>query len=177
MRTLRDMTFIRSAIVLRQACAALAAGLTAISLCAGCVRPRVPLPAPGQSVSWLLRVGPQNGEQPIACDSSTPPPCVIPRGMGEQRIEATVAIFLPRARNHMFTGEVLVGFVGTDIGPAGHALRVDQMTAPDRNVEAAVLGLVTFVPGMYPIRIRLEQTGPDLPMPRHHAIDVMVQVR
>jgi hypothetical protein len=43
---------------------------------------------------------------------------VIPRGMGEQRIQATVAIFLPRTPNHTFTGDVLVGFVGTDIGPA-----------------------------------------------------------
>ena len=163
-------------IVLRRACA-LAAGIAALSAVAGCVRPRVPVPAPGQSVSWLVRVGPQSGEQPIVCDSSTPPPCVIPRGMGERRIEATVAIFLPRALNHTFTGEVLVGFVGTDIGPAGHALRVDQTTAPDKNVEVAVLGLVTFVPGTYPIRIRLEETGPDLPMPRQHAIDVMVQVR
>jgi hypothetical protein len=102
---------------------------------------------------------------------------VIPRGMGEQRIESTVAIFLPRTNNHKFTGEVLVGFVGDDIGPAGHALRVDQDTTPDAGSEAAVVGLVTFKPGMYPIRIRLEETGADLAMPRPHAIDVMVQVR
>jgi hypothetical protein len=163
-------------IVLRRMCA-FAAALAAVSTLAGCVRPRIAVPAPGQSVSWLIRVGPQNGRQPIVCDSSTPPPCAIMRGVREQRIEATVAIFLPRARNHTFTGEVLVGFVGADIGAAGHALRVDQMTAPDKNVEVAMIGLVTFVPGTYPIRIRLEETGPDLPMPRPHAIDVMVQVR
>jgi hypothetical protein len=165
-----------SEILLHRACAALAAVIAAVSVC-GCVRPGVRVPAPGQSVAWLLRVGPQSGEQPIVCDSGTPPPCAIMRGMGERRIEATVAIFLPPAPSHKFTGEVLVGFVGTDIGPAGHALRVDEATAPDKNVEVAVLGLVTFAPGAYPITIRLEETGPDLATARQHAIDVMVQVR
>ena len=96
--------------------------------------------------------------------------------MGEQRIESTVVIFLPPTPNHTFTGEVLVGFVGADIGPAGHALRVDQTTTPDASYEAAVIGLVTFKPGIYPIQIRLEEAGADLAMPRRHAIDVMVQV-
>jgi hypothetical protein len=99
------------------------------------------------------------------------------RGMGEQRIQSTVAVFLPGTTNHKFTGEVLVGFVGTDIGPAGHALRVDHTTTPGASYEAAVIGLVTFKPGTYPIQIRLEETGADLDMPRHHAIDVMVQVK
>lgn len=98
------------------------------------------------------------------------------RGMGEQRIESTVVIFLPPTSKHTFTGEVLVGFVGADIGPAGHALRVDQTTTPNASYEAVVIGLVTFKPGTYPIQIRLEETGADLAMPRHHAIDVMVQV-
>jgi hypothetical protein len=99
------------------------------------------------------------------------------RGIGEQRIEATLGVFLPRTPNHTFMGEVLVGFVGEDIGPAGHALRVDQGTTPGAGSEAALVGLVTFKPGPYPIRIRLEETGADLDMPRHHAIDVMVQVK
>jgi hypothetical protein len=30
---------------------------------------------------------------------------------------------------------------------------------------------------MYQIQIRLEETGGDLPTPRQHAIDVMVEVR
>ena len=154
----------------------LVAGIAAVCAFSSCVRPRVPVPSPGQSVSWLLRVGPQRDGQPIVCASDRPPPCVIMRGMGEQRIEATVAIFMPGTPNHTFTGEVLVGFVGTDIGPAGHALRVDQRTTPGGSYEAAVVGLVTFKPGTYPIQIRLEETGADLDMPRHHEIDVMVQV-
>jgi len=156
---------------------ALAVGVVAVSGVAGCVQPRVPTPAPGQSISWLLRVGPQRGSSPLVCASNIPPPCAIMRGMGEQRIESTVVIFLPPTPNHTFTGEVLVGFVGADIGPAGHALRVDQTTTPDASYEAAVIGLVTFKPGTYPIQIRLEETGADLAMPRHHVIDVMVQVR
>jgi hypothetical protein len=99
------------------------------------------------------------------------------RGMGEQRIEATLTVFLPRTTNHEFTGEVLVGFIGADIGPAAHALRVDQSTTPEAGSEAALIGLVTFKPGTYPIQIRLEETGADLAMPRRHAIDVMVEVR
>jgi len=98
------------------------------------------------------------------------------RGMGEQRIESTLVIFLPPTPNHTFTGEALVGFVGDDIGPAGHALRVDQTTTPDATYEAAVIGLVTFKPGTYPIQIRLEEAGADLNTTRRHAIDVMVQV-
>jgi hypothetical protein len=97
--------------------------------------------------------------------------------MGEQRIESTLVIFLPGTPNHTFTGEALVGFVGADIGPAGHALRINQSTTPSESYEAAVIGLVTFKPGTYPIQIRLEETGADLDMPRHHAIDVMVQVK
>ena len=157
---------------------AIAVGIAAICAVVSCVQPRVPTPAPGESIAWLLRVGPQrDGNPPIVCASNIPPPCVIMRGVGEQRIESTVVIFLPPTPNHTFTGQVLVGFVGADIGPAGHALRVDQTTTPDASYEAAVVGLVTFKPGTYPIEIRLDQTGADLAMPRHHAIDVMVQVR
>lgn len=155
---------------------ALAVSIVAICAFASCVQPRVPAPAPGQSVSWLLRVGPQRGSQPIVCASNMPSPCAIMRGVGEQRIESTLVIFLPPTPNHTFTGDALVGFVGADIGPAGHALRVDQTTTPDASYEAAVIGLVTFKPGAYPIQIRLEETGADLAMPRRHAIDVMVQV-
>jgi len=102
---------------------------------------------------------------------------VITRGMGEQRIEATLVVFLPPTPNHRFTGEALVGFIGADIGPAAHALRIDQTTTPSATYEAAVIALVTFKPGTYPIRIRLEETGADLEVPRRHAIDVMVEVR
>jgi hypothetical protein len=170
------MTFMSRGMALRLS-EALAVGIAAVCALVSCVQPRVPIPAPGQSIAWLLRVGPQRGSPPIVCASNTPPPCAIMRGMGEQRIEATVVIFLPPTPNHKFTGEVLVGFVGADIGPAGHALRVDQGTTPDAGSEAAVIGLVTFKPGTYPIQIRLEETGADLSMPRRHAIDVMVQVR
>ena len=156
---------------------ALTGGLAAVCALGGCVQPRVPLPTPGQSVSWLLRVGPQRGNPPIVCASDRPPPCVSMRGMGEQRIEATLVIFLPRTSNHTFTGEVLVGFIGADIGPAAHALRVDQNTTPEAGSEAALIGLVTFKPGTYPIQIRLEETGADLTTPRRHAIDLMVEVR
>jgi len=155
----------------------LAACLAAASTLVGCIRPRVPAPTPGQSVSWLLRVGPQRGNPPIVCASDRPAPCVIMRGMGEQRIEATLTVFLLRTANHKFTGEVLVGFIGADIGPAAHALRVDQSTTPEAGSEAALIGLVTFKPGTYPIQIRLEETAADLAMPRRHAIDVMVEVR
>ena len=156
---------------------AIAVGIAAICAAVSCVQPRVPTPAPGQSIAWLLRVGPQRGSPPIVCVSNIPPPCVIMRGVDEQRIEATVVIFLPPTPNHTFTGQVLVGFVGADIGPAGHALRVDQTTTPKASYEAAVIGLVTFKPGTYPIQIRLDETGANLAMPRQHAIDVMVQVR
>jgi len=157
--------------------AALIAGIVTVCALASCVQPRVPTPAPGQSISWLLRVGPQRGSPPIVCASNMPSPCAIMRGVGEQRIESTLVIFLPPTPNHTFTGEALVGFVGADIGPAGHALRVDQTTTPEASYEAAVIGLVTFKPGTYPIQIRLEEAGADLNMPRRHAIDVMVQVR
>jgi hypothetical protein len=170
------MTFMSRGIAVRLA-AALPVGIVAVYALASCIQPRVPTPAPGQSISWLLRVGPQRGSQPIVCASNMPPPCSIMRGVGEQRIESTLVIFLPPTPNHTFTGEVLVGFVGDDIGPAGHALRVDQTTTPDATYEAAVIGLVTFKPGTYPIQIRLEEAGADLSMPRRHAIDVMVQVR
>jgi len=102
---------------------------------------------------------------------------VITRGVGGQRIEALTTMVLPGTANHKFTGEVLVGFVGDDLGPAAHALRVDQSTTPGTSAEVTAIGLVTLKPGTYPIQIRLEETGSDFGTPRQHAIDVMVQVR
>ena len=159
----------------RRAPTALAAGVAAVAALAGCSRSSEP--AGNQAVSWTLKVGPQGGDQPIVCASDRQPPCVITRGVAGQRIEAQTAIALPGTANHRFTGEVLVGFVGDDLGPAAHALRVDQTTTSGTGVDVIAIGLVTFKPGMYQIQIRLEETGGDLPMPRQHTIDVMVQVR
>ena len=152
---------------------ALAVGVAGLSALVACSRPQLP----AEPLRWRLQVGPQRGDQPVVCASDTQAPCAIPRGTGEQRIQATMTVVLPGTANHRFTGEVLMGFVGDDIGPAAHALLVDQPTAPGTAADVTAIGLVTFKPGSYPIRVRLEETGADLTPPRQHTIDVMVQVR
>lgn len=153
----------------------LAAGVAVVVALAGCSSTFGP--GAGRPLAWTLKVGPQGGNQPVVCASDQEPPCVIMRGVAGQRIEAQTAITLPGTANHRFTGEVLVGFVGDDLGPAAHALRVDQTTTAGTSIDVIAIGLVTFKPGMYQIQIRLEETGGDLPMPRQHTIDVMVEVR
>jgi len=152
----------------------LIAWVAAVAMIAGC---SASAPSVSQAPSWTLKVGPQGQNQPVVCAADRDAPCAISRGVGGQRIEAQTTVVLPGTANHRFTGELFVGFVGDDVGPAAHALRVDESTAPGASRDVTGVGLVTLKPGSYPIRVRLEETGSDLPAPRQHAIDIMVAVR
>jgi len=142
--------------------------------CAG--RTHIAAPASGESVSWFLRAGPHDHSQPIVCASDKASPCVVNLSTADkQAVEATLVIALPPGSEHAFKGQAVLGFIGgTDA--AGYTMQIDRGADPKVAVLASTTGVVMRA-GRFPMRITLEETGPDLQTPRHHDINVTVVVQ
>ena len=115
--------------------AALIAVIVAVCALASCVQPRVPTPAAGQSISWLLRVGPQRGSQPTVCASSMPSPCAIMRGVGERLSEPVKLPALPALLVNPLVPLATRDVFGRFAGARGGSLADDVPTEFDRLID------------------------------------------
>jgi hypothetical protein len=141
--------------------------------CAG--RTHIAEPAQGQTISWLLRAGPQEGSQPIVCASDMPAPCVITVDTNDEKpIEATVEIALPRSKGHTFKGQAALGFIGSQ-GDKGYTKQINLRTEKDPALSSTT-GIVRRA-GRFPMMIALDETGADLEKALHHNIEVTVTVQ
>ena len=141
-----------------------------VGACAG--RTHIAKPAEGQSVSWFLRIGPQEGAQPIVCASDKPVPCVIDgTSDNDKPIEATAVVALPPTNGHKFKGKAVLGFIGND----GYTKEINTGTEKD-SILTSTTGIVRRT-GRFPLLIALDETGADLQNPVHHNIEVTVTVQ
>ena len=162
----------RRAVGIRRAVAAATIGLIATA-CAG--RTHIAEPAAGQTISWSLRVGPQEGSQPLVCASDVPAPCVITLDTNDETpIEATVEVVLPRSNGHTFKGQAALGFIGSQ-GDKGYTKEINLRTEKDPALSSTT-GIVRRV-GRFPMMIALDETGADLEKALHHNIEVTVTVQ
>jgi hypothetical protein len=138
---------------------ALGSAFVAASLVTGCARVVAPV-APGAPteprVSWVIRSGPQGGNESDVCRSDRQQPCVLPASTASRPISVVVAVYMyPAGAPTKYSGAFQSTFIQA-AGGAGYEAKVDYSSQPGRLPTGSTAGgLVTSAQGNYEFRIAL----------------------
>ena len=137
----------------------LGVGAALVILLIGCARVVAPVP-PGPTteprVSWVIRSGPQGGEDTEVCRSDQQQTCVLQASTPARPRTVVVSVYLYAAgAPTKYSGAFLSGFMETATR-AGYETKVDYAIDPARRPTATtVSGRITSMPGAYALRIAL----------------------
>src|SRR5688572_10795426 len=124
----------------------------------------------GAPVSWSIsRSDSPTGRSTIVCEGVEPRPCVLERST-ENPSYATFVLHVWGPAPTKYTGELFIGYLH-DPDPRHYKSTV-ELISNGQDVHHRVFSRATTVPGDYEVRIRLEETGPHLKMPRLHHLTI-----
>jgi len=145
----------------------------------GCARQTAPIapgPATGPRASWIIRSGPQNGEESEICRSDRQQPCVLEASSGSRPMAVVVSVYLfPAGAPTQYRGAFQSTFIQTAAG-GGYEAKIDYSIEPGGLPTAvAAGGRVTSTPGDHAFRIALLGEVPGQVDP--HQFEQTVSVR
>jgi hypothetical protein len=125
----------------------------------GCARQTVPIapgPATGPRASWIIRSGPQNGNESEMCRSDRQQPCVLEASTESRPMAVVVSVYLyPAGAPTKYSGAFQSTFIQS-AGGRGYEAKVDYSIASGGLPSAvAAGGRVTSTLGDHEFRIAL----------------------
>ena len=138
---------------------ALGSAFVAACIATGCARVVAPVPSGPPSeprVSWVIRSGPQGGNESEVCRSDRQQPCVLRATTPARPTSVVVSVYMYAAgAPTKYSGAFHSGFIQT-ANNAGYEAKVDYAVNPGRLPTASTAGgLVTSTAGDYQFRIVL----------------------
>ena len=161
-------------------CVSTACAWTIVVMSAGCARQTVPV-APGAATapraSWIIRSGPQDGEESDVCRSDRSQPCVLEASSDARPMAVVVSVYLyPAGAPTKYSGAFQSTFIQS-AGGRGYEAKVDYSIAPGALPSAvAAGGRVTSTPGEHEFRLALLGEVPARMDPHQFEQTVPVQV-